>query len=197
MFSAVGQSQKGQVRKVIKQTSNVKVLQLGDCQTKYFVTDSIQNFANLVFTCFGFEIVKQVLHKNFNVCLFVTVTVLFFLDVFHSGVFNTLLLPIELMVNIASRDCYRQLCVCHLYNRLQNSLISDACQMRILLEVLSNNFLCNFSKSFYFIRREWSFAFFLCFHYGFGYVSVIESLSLFSLFGFLFCSLSWGSNFLC
>jgi len=173
------------------------VLQLGNGQTKYFVTDGIQNFANFVFTCFRFEIVQQVLHKNFYVCLFVTVTVLFFFYVLHSGVFDTLLLPIEFVVNIACCHSYWQLCVCHLYNRLQNSLISDACQVGILLKVLGYNFLGNFSESFNFIRGEGSFAFFLCFHDCFGYISVIECLSFFCLFSFLFGSLSWGSNFLC
>jgi len=120
MFSPVGQSQEGQVRKVIKQTSNVKVLQLGNSQAKYFVTHGIQNFANFVFTCFRFEIVQQVLHKNFDVRLFVTVTVLFFLNILHSGVFDALLFPIELVVNIACCYSYGQLSVCHLYYRLQN-----------------------------------------------------------------------------
>lgn len=197
MFGTISKSEKRQVWKVVKQTSNVKVLELGNGQTKYFVTDGIQNFANFVFARFWFEIVKQVLHKNFNVCLFVTVTVLFFLYILHPGIFDALLLPVKLVVDIASCNSDWQLRVRHFYDWLQNSLIGDSCQMGVLLKVLGDNFLCDFGESFYFVWREGSLALFLCFHNCFSDVSVVQCFSLFSFFGFLPRCLSRGSNFLC
>ena len=82
------------------------MLKLGDCQTEYLVTDSVKDFADFVLTSLRFEVVKKVLNIDFNVGLFEAVTVFFFFNIFHAGIFQTLLFPVKFEVNVAS--CCRQ-----------------------------------------------------------------------------------------
>ena len=84
------------------------MLEFADGQREDFVSDSVEVFKKLV-SVIRLEVFKEVLNVNFNVSLFVTVSVLLFFNVFHAGILLALLLPVEFLVDVAGSGCNRQI----------------------------------------------------------------------------------------
>lgn len=84
VLRAIGKCQITQVRKVLENDTNVKVLrglQLSDDETEDFVTRSIELLLHLVKLADSAELLKKLLDMRFNEGLLETVSVLLFLDV--------------------------------------------------------------------------------------------------------------------
>ena len=108
MLCAIGKLQERQVGQVVKQVRDFEVLQLRNLERENFIAHSVKVSEELL-RIFGFQIFKQVLNVNFNVSLLVTVSVLLFLYVLHSGITFALLLPVKFLRNVSSRDGYGQI----------------------------------------------------------------------------------------
>jgi hypothetical protein len=88
---------------------------------------------------FRLEFLEQILNINLNVGLLVRIAVLFLLDVLHERLVLALLLPVELLVDVAGCNRYRQVFVNVLHNVVLNFFVFDSLQVWVLIEVICDD----------------------------------------------------------
>ena len=122
---------------------------------------------------------------SLNICLFVAVSMLFFLDILldHLLVLLALLLPVEFKVNVACNSCDGQIFPCQFHNFLQSSLLLDTIKLWIHVEVLSNDFVRDLYKTLNLIAWECSRVVLLCLENCLGDVAILELLLVLFFFG--------------
>jgi hypothetical protein len=106
VLCSVGESQVAEVRQILEDVLNVKVLQLCNDKAENLVASRLQLLYNLCHSVLGFEVLEKRLDMRFNIGLLKAVSVLLSLYVFvgHLVTTEALLLPVELKVNVTS-DC--------------------------------------------------------------------------------------------
>ena len=89
-------------------------------------------------------------------CLFVAVSVLLALDVLllHLLVLLTLLLPVEFKVDVACDICDWQVLLCQFHNFLEGVLVLHSLELRVHLEVLSNNLVGDLNQALNLVAWE-------------------------------------------
>ena len=134
---------------------------------------------------------------NFNIGLFVGITVLLFLDVLHAGVFAAFLLPVELLGNVAGCNRYWQVDFDLPHDVVQDVLVLHTSQFWVHREIIGHNCQGDVAQTFDFVAGEGSVTLLLGLHDGLGDVAVVEGLALLVFFGLSFGSFSGISDFLC
>jgi len=119
--------------------------------------------------------------------LLITVSVLLTLDVLllHDLVDLTLLLPVELKVDVPCNFSDWQGLVCQFHNFLQGILVLDSLQLWVHVEVLCDDFVCDLHETFNLVAGECCAVVFLCLEDCLGDVTILELLLLLLLFSLL------------
>jgi len=128
-----------QVGQEIENDGDVQMLKLLNFEAKYFVTGRVQFFLEFIGGPFGIKFFKKTFNVLLNVSLFVTVTVLFFLDVLHVLLFLALLLPVELVIYVTCRRCHVQLRLHLLNDSLFNIIVCYIVHFGVESEVFGDN----------------------------------------------------------
>ena len=129
---------------------------------------------------------------RFNVRLLETVSMLLSLDIMflEFGSLKALFLPVELKVNVSCNSGNWEVFVSQFHNFSLNVFVFNTFKIWIKAEIIGNFFVCKLCQSLNLIRRESFRSCFLGPSDRLGDVTIIESLFLFLLFGFLFGGLS-------
>jgi hypothetical protein len=93
---------------------------------------------------------------RFNKGLLEAVSMLLSLYVFisHFLVFETLLLPIKLKVDVSGNSGHRQIPVSQFHYFAQDVFVTNSSQLRVLLEISCNHFISELCQSFNFVGWE-------------------------------------------
>jgi len=134
---------------------------------------------------------------RFNEGLLETVSVLLLLDVLvlHLFALKALFLPVELKVDVAS-DCRdREVLISQFHNLALDVLVLNTCQLRVELEVLSDDFIGQLSQRLDLVRGEGLSVGLLCALNSLRDVSIVKGLLLFLILSFSFGQFSRGGDF--
>ncbi len=84
------------------------------------------------------------LYIHFEVSLFETVSMLLFLNIFHSWVHFAFFLPVAFLADVAGCRRNGKIAIGELDDLIHYMGVLNATEIRVQLEILSNNFQCNF-----------------------------------------------------